>query len=410
MSLRSANATIKGYFYQFDHTIVQLLQASTLSTSITVEGVEDVDVQNADDTTLIQCKYYEGTDYSHSVIKGAIIQMLRHFHQGSHATSPAIKYRIYGHFKSGQDKLPSTLDLLFLKAHFLTFTEKKITHEVHVELSISDASLLKFLDTLTIDVRGQSYDSQQTHVRKLLASQMDNASDIDVDAFYYPLAIHTMQTLAIKKSEADRRLTKSQFIKQISRRDVVFSAWLEQKFGREYYTRSVNRKYFRIGGTKIPKVARIFAFSLGGHQNVAQCAQLLTKLGERYSHTEHTRTPAEDRFCPYVLISDATADEIISIKTTLTNSGVKIFEGYPFCGAQFSPSLLAVPPSKENLYRIKFIPSAQYLSSLIYEIKGVPTEIFEFFKVEPNRAIAPPATILHQKIRAESVSVIMEMI
>jgi hypothetical protein len=79
MTDRSATATIKGYFYQFDQTIVRLLEASKQA-SVTVEGIEDIDLDGGDKSAFVQCKYYEGTEYNHSVIKDAVIHMLRHFH------------------------------------------------------------------------------------------------------------------------------------------------------------------------------------------------------------------------------------------------------------------------------------------------------------------------------------------
>jgi hypothetical protein len=79
MTDRSATATIKGCFYQFDQTIVRLLEASKQA-SVTVEGIEDIDLDDGDKSAFVQCKYYEGTEYNHSVIKDAVIHMLRHFH------------------------------------------------------------------------------------------------------------------------------------------------------------------------------------------------------------------------------------------------------------------------------------------------------------------------------------------
>jgi hypothetical protein len=64
MSNRSADSTIKGYFYQFDFTILQILNASD-NDEITVEGIEDVDISNINETIAIQCKYYESTEYNH---------------------------------------------------------------------------------------------------------------------------------------------------------------------------------------------------------------------------------------------------------------------------------------------------------------------------------------------------------
>lgn len=133
MTNRSANATIKGYFYQFDHTVVQILSASSMTAQFTVEGIEDVDIATGGESFLIQCKYYEGTDYNHSVIKDAVIQMIRHFKANS---GQPFRYRIYGHYSGGQDKLPAGFDIDFLKKHFLTYTHKGSTYEVHNELSL----------------------------------------------------------------------------------------------------------------------------------------------------------------------------------------------------------------------------------------------------------------------------------
>lgn len=55
---RAANATIKGYFYQFDFAILQLLQAIDEHAAITIEGVEDVDIEDVSSERYIQCKYY----------------------------------------------------------------------------------------------------------------------------------------------------------------------------------------------------------------------------------------------------------------------------------------------------------------------------------------------------------------
>ena len=56
MTNRSANATIKGYFYQFDHTILRLLAAASQQSSVVIEGIEDVDLDAGDDSALVQCK------------------------------------------------------------------------------------------------------------------------------------------------------------------------------------------------------------------------------------------------------------------------------------------------------------------------------------------------------------------
>ena len=76
MTDRTAIDIIKGYFYQFDHTIAQLLELKDDVDSIAVEGVEDIDIMSATDETAMQCKYYAKTEYNHSVIARPIRLMI----------------------------------------------------------------------------------------------------------------------------------------------------------------------------------------------------------------------------------------------------------------------------------------------------------------------------------------------
>lgn len=54
---RSAISTLKGYFYQFDFTILQLLKLNYMTDKIMVEGIEDVDVSSADSKMAIQAHF-----------------------------------------------------------------------------------------------------------------------------------------------------------------------------------------------------------------------------------------------------------------------------------------------------------------------------------------------------------------
>lgn len=410
MRSRSANPPIKGYFYQFDHTIVQLLSAISMGAVVLVEGIDDIDFEDGNEGAFIQCKYYEGTSYNHSNIKAAVIQMVRHFHSNGCRASQTQKYRVYGHYKGGQDKLPLNRDIDFLKKHFLTYSANGKTHEVHVELALSDDHLKYFLNLLEIDVLGESYDGQQGEVEKLLMSQVPNCEKEDVLAFYYPIAIHTIQKLAIQKDPSNRRITKSQFINEICKKDIVFSSWLRRKFGDAYYARSIKRKYFSFRGLKIPKAARIFIVDATGEFNVAELSALLSEVGRKFSHVEHRTTPNQDRFCPYVLLRGLMRSELIQLKEHLFRSGTKFFDGHAFDGASFSPQSLTAPPTKDNLIRLKFITHPKHLEEVISSIKGTKVEIFEFFKDEPIKNSLVKSSVLHHKIKTKSVFIVSEVI
>lgn len=156
MTKRSANESIKGYSYQFDRTVIEILECNHQDTEFVVEGIEDVDVLQENLSTFIQYKYYEGTDYNHSVIKPAVIAMLRHFNTLTASKAALVKYKLYGHFKSGQEKLEPDFSLDVLKKSFLSYKKEGATHIVYDELGLTDAQLELFQQSLGIDLHRNS--------------------------------------------------------------------------------------------------------------------------------------------------------------------------------------------------------------------------------------------------------------
>lgn len=408
MASRSAHATIKGYFYQFDHTILQLLEATAPQSSVVVEGIEDIDLDDGDESAFVQCKYYEGTEYNHSVIKEAVIQMLRHFHKAGCPATQTFKYRLYGHYKGGQHKLSANFDLDFLKENFLSYEHQGKKNVVHVELGVSDVQLQSFLGLLKIELNAPSYDEQQAQIMKLLASQIPQCSAEDASVFYYPNAINVVQTLAIKADPIDRKITKARFLLEISRKDIIFSRWLKQKFGEAYYAKLIKRKHFKFPGTKIPKASRIFAIDMANEFEISKAVPLLAKIGNSFSHVEHTRTSSDDRFCPYVLLRGLTPQELISLKSNLLRQGINFTDGYPFYGSEFSPDRLVARPSKDNLFRLKFIPNEDALKITIAAMKGDVVEIFDFFKSVSLEARHLPAETPYHPIKIDGTYFINE--
>ncbi|MFZ2390156.1 MAG: DUF4297 family anti-phage-associated protein [Polaromonas sp.] len=407
---RSANATIKGYFYQFDHTIERLLEAAAPQSSIVVEGIEDIDLDDGDDSVLVQCKYYESTEYNHSVIKVAVIQMLRHFHSKGCPPAQEFRYRIYGHYKGGQEKLPATFDLDFLKKNFLTYEHKKAVHQVHSELGMTDAQLESFRKLLDIDVRAPSYDEQQKRIAKLLVAQIPGCKPEDAEVFYYPNAINAIQVLAIQADVKDRKITKAKFLIAVNRKEIVFSLWLRQKFGDEYYAKLIKRTHFKFASTKVPKASRIFVIDMDGEFDLAKAASMLARIGTGFSHVEHARTPAQDRFCPYVLLRGVSPADLVSLKGCLLGQGIDISDGHAFNGAAFSPALLAVPPTKDHQIRLKFIPSVDNITAVVSAINGTVVELFDFFKSSPVDAVHTPPEVPHHKIKVDGAYFINEVL
>lgn len=113
MTDRSAVDTIRGYFYQFDLSILSILRLKSPEDSVEIECTEDVDIRTATDVTATQCKYYAKTEYNHSVIKDAVKHMVSHFKATLTGKSIKVNYAIKGHYASGQEKLDGGVDVSF---------------------------------------------------------------------------------------------------------------------------------------------------------------------------------------------------------------------------------------------------------------------------------------------------------
>lgn len=158
MKDRNAVSTLKGYFYQFDFSILQLLSLASMTDKVTIEGIEDVDITTLDNKSAIQCKYYEGTEYNHSEISEAIKFLLMDFAERKNSGSKKIKYMLYGYYSNGQEKLPDVIDVSFLKSKFLTHkrkdknTDKFVIVKEYELLELTVKDLEEFLELVKIDI------------------------------------------------------------------------------------------------------------------------------------------------------------------------------------------------------------------------------------------------------------------
>jgi hypothetical protein len=245
MSNREAIDTITGYFYQFDKSILELLKQDDDKASICIEGIEDIDVVSADETSAIQCKYYAKTEYNHSVIKKPITLMLRHFAENKNG---GIKYHLYGHYKSGHEKL-SSLAVESLKTNFLTYrkTEKNdqdekvsVTYLVHEELNLSDEDLNLFLGLLTVDIHAPSFDDQYQDIINAIKLNL-SVSEVEAELYHYNSALKLVKNLSIKQTRKERTTTKSDFINKIKIKDEIFDSWFIRRKGRDKYIKNVKK-------------------------------------------------------------------------------------------------------------------------------------------------------------------------
>lgn len=377
MKDRSAVNTIRGYFYQFDYSIVKILELENDTDAITVEGIEDIDISSASEETAIQCKYYEHTEYNHSVIASAVRLMLAHYKTVVDGIAKPISYKLYGHYESGQEKLVLPIDVEFLKSKFLTYTEKRILHKVHDELGLSDANLNDFLKLLIIDINAQSLDSQESKLISLLMKEF-SCTKYEVEVLYYCNALAKIRSLAIEQNIANRKITKSEFVMAINVKQILFNEWYIAFKGKQQWLSQLKKMYFSTLNTS--PFERFFLIEVPNTEySRSALKELIHLLRRKWAKISKRESQP---FCPYLYIHGIDDIELVELKKELTNEDFTFIDGYDYMGAAFNPKSIARTANYYNQIGIKFINYKENITEIISKVEK-PKEIYQFYFSQP---------------------------
>jgi hypothetical protein len=371
---RVAIDTIKGYFYQFDYYILKLLEVPHDSDAVCIEGTEDVDVNTDDETVAIQCKYYAGTEYNHSVIREPIRLMLKHF-TDNYSSGHIVKYAIYGHYSSGQNKLSLPFDIQYFKENFLTYKKEKKLHKAYEELELTDEKLTEFMYNLDININAPSYDEQESQILEKLKKQY-NVSDFEAEYCYYNNALHEVKRLSIMKNANDRTITKVDFLSRINKKEILFNTWFINKKGIEKYCKIMRKQYFT--SYNISPYERFFLIDCDGSVSDVELKTLLQKISKKWSKL--SRRMAEP-FCPYVFLNNLSDSRLITIKKSLQMDDFYFLDGYDFKDASFFVKSICRKATEHNNIKLKIINKKEQIDDIV-NLLNTTREIYQFFMNE----------------------------
>ena len=396
MVTRSATATIAGYIYQFDYTIKCLLDLQEDNKSIVIENIEDVDTED----TAIQCKYYEGTEYNHSIIAKPIRFMLTHYSEVQKGKAQFINYKLYGFYQSGQDKLITPITVDFLKEHFLTYTEKKIEQKYHDNLGLNDADLINFLTKLEIDINAEEYSTQFKSIISKL-KQLFKCDDFEAEHYYYNNALRVVSHAAKQPNTTQRKIIKKDFLNQINKKEILFHKWFLKRKGEKLYYENLRKEYFSLLNTN----ERFFLIEIANDFSKQDLKDLLLTISKKWTKISQREI---NSFCPFIYIHNIGENDLIKLKTELSNDNFKFIDGYDFKGAVFSQQSITQTANHNNQIKLKIIDTLDNLK-LVLQIKGKTQEIYQFYLSQSFFDIENEYT-KHKKIQVKDLNSIKEII
>ena len=214
---RSADYTILGFLYQFNKTILEILNSNDEDT-IHVEGiVEDIEVQTPTAITAIQCKYHEANSkFTKSAIYKPLLQMILHFSDNDDSD---IKYVLFAHFSEIGTPEPEIGGEVFRAA--IESEDKEL--QKYISKIPSEVDLGKFESRFKMEF-GPSYSEVVQEVG--IALEANGYPKDDIETLAFPNAVNIVASLSIIHDEAQRKISKSQFLAQLSAiRSTAVSRW-----------------------------------------------------------------------------------------------------------------------------------------------------------------------------------------
>lgn len=373
---RAAISTIKGYFYQFDKSILEILEQSNETDMVTIEGIEDIDIENSDERNFIQCKYYEKTDFDNSIIRKPIQLMFRHYLENR--TDPKDKnftYRLYGYYNKGHEKLLE-LTTENLKTYFLDFSKfgvidesgnsnyqiKNKKGEVIFEETVEDDDIEDFKNHLFIDIKADSYENQIEKIKSKIQNDLSDYSEEDIELIYFN-ALKIIKDLACEHNIEKRQISKKEFWDRIKTKNYYFERWMSELLEWKNYKKIIHKKYFpRV--SNLSPAHRFFILDCQG-ESVNNVKNVISEISRKYSRLIH-------QFSPYVyLYNTLNVDFVTELKEKLYEDGCFFKDGFPFKNSKFRFQEMLIKPDKFNGISVRILEHPINLSIVLQKLVEV---------------------------------------
>jgi hypothetical protein len=391
---REATASIRGYFYQLDATLLEVL-SDTDDRVFKIEGIEDIDSYSDATIEYSQVKYYEGQSLTPSILREPLFKLFHHY-SGLPATERASRrYKLYGHFKDVKvDIAPLSADA-FKQTMAYEERPKEDGKTIRIKKSMldglaTDDELINGFCNVFKFQESEQFDAQKikviAHVRKLAS-----VGALEAEGLHYPRLLKIVSDLAVEKNHEKRVLTKHTLIESFKQSRVIFDRWLLREKGDESYAREIRRLHFtslNTGG-----VVRVFAIAVDAAEDPDALAEIMITVAKKWSSSKSKRVPDKDRYAPYLLFRGASIATIESAKRRAYAQGLIFVDGYPFKGAEFDLASIRTDQTETTPIALRVLENVVHLEEVLGSRSRKQHVVYDFFVESPMDLDADVRTI-----------------
>jgi len=344
---------IKGFEYQIDKNILEILEQSDINKAINIEQNQDID----SDDFVMQVKYKEAVKFVPSAIKKPLIQLIEEFKNNNKKNY--ILYCFFGDFNGYTESTSINTILGSSKSDFTT--KEKTDFQKKFQLKFSPKFDIQLEQTIS-EIEKLGYKEEEAII-------------------HHARITKHLRNLVINHSPSNitKRTTTKKEITELIRDDrrIIFTNSYRTYKGDISYFKKLKRDYFTF--RNVDKTIRIFIIELDGSERVSEVVHISKIISSKYFKILTRDIKGE---APYIFYRNISDSDFAKVKTILINDGIAIKDGYDFKGAPFNINTVSKKSSKENKVALKFINQETELVQLFELNLNVTKEVFQFFQTK----------------------------
>lgn len=364
---------IKGFLYQFDKTLIEVL--TNKDRTISFENQQDIDY----DGFVLQVKHKETQEYAPNKIRKAVGGLIELF---SDDTSQ--RFCLYCYFK---DTSPRRWRLTPADLNSVISSTVKLRYSSELRNRFAQRFIIQFSD---------DYEAQFEHTLALIKSSF-SLPQKDTAILYHSIFRSKLLDLCVK-SKPNRKVCFADLKGFLDDAEVtVFSEAYLRYLGAEKYLHLIKKSYFTLQTPNIENYERLFLIECDAAVNQSDLIQISAQVAKKYY--KEGKSPQ-----PYIIFRKLIDSRLNDLKRALFDARIPLFDGTYFDGDRFRVDELHHGPSNGASCKLKMLGEHQ-MSSLMQNVQM--KEVFQFFIRDPLSLTLSGG---HRRIQIERTDQILQMI
>jgi len=339
---------IKGFLYQFDKALIEVLRNP--ESQVGIEQRQDIDYQDF----VIQVKHKETQEYKDYKIKKPVQQLIEEF-----KTEQTQKFCLYCHFRDREPRkwTPSLSELDAILGdqadNFTPFLKEKFIEGFFIQFS-------------------ENFEDQFIQVINLIKSSFFLVNE-EMAYYYHSLLRSKLLDISIQ-AKKERKISRRDLDKFLGAAEkTVFYKAYSKYLDQDKYERLIKKEFFTFKLANIENFERVFVIQCEESISLIELNKIVNSLNHKYFKAG--KSPQ-----PYLCLFDLDNQKLIALKQDLIDQGILFNDGTYFNGDRFRLERLIEKELSDSKTAIKIV-NPEYLERVLSKMKF--HEVYQFYLTSP---------------------------